>query len=127
MTVDFYDPMEAPDAAAWLETDEEERIALVQEYHAAERVKLPNAMLHAALHTVIETQVAMGDELNVARVLQRLMREGLDRHDAIHAIANVFVELFANTMSGGGPVEQPNEKYQAALEKLTAKSWRKSG
>jgi hypothetical protein len=40
---------------------------------------MPNTVLHSAIHNVVENQVAMGDELNVANNLQRLMSEGLDR------------------------------------------------
>ena len=90
--MDQYDPLVAPDPQEWLDIDESERIALVEEYHRRARVQLPNAQIHATVHTVIENQAALGDETPVRRALDRLMFEGLDRHDAIHAIGLVFTE-----------------------------------
>jgi hypothetical protein len=65
---------------------------LVVDYHRRTRVKLPNQRLHAAIHVAVENQIAMGDELPVHGVLDRLQAEGLDRHDAIHAIGSALAE-----------------------------------
>jgi hypothetical protein len=47
-------------------------------------------------HVIVENQVALGEAYPVQSVLLRLMEEGLDRHDAIHAIGSVLAErLFA--------------------------------
>jgi len=81
-----YDPLKAPDPEEWLELDEQERIDLAQDYHRRARIKLPSALLHANMHAIVENQIALGDETPARRVLQRLMNEGLDRHQAIHAI-----------------------------------------
>jgi hypothetical protein len=85
-----YDPLVAPDPESWLTTDEGERQRLVERYHRRQGVRLPNLRLHAVIHVVVESQVAMGDELPVAGTLARLITEGLDRHEAIHAIGNVL-------------------------------------
>ncbi len=45
------------------------------------------------MHVVVENQIAMGDEIPVRDTLVRLMSEGLDRHDAVHAIATVLTNL----------------------------------
>jgi hypothetical protein len=90
-----YDASKAPDPQEWLELDESDRIDLVKRYHI--RAKLPvgeNERLHAAAHVIVENQVAMGDATVVPATLARLMREGLDRHDAIHAIGSVLVGIF---------------------------------
>jgi hypothetical protein len=47
-----YDPQHAPDPAAWLALDEEERIVLALQYHRRARVRLPNARLHATIHVI---------------------------------------------------------------------------
>ena len=86
-----YDPLKAPDPKEWLSLDEQERIDLVQDYHRRARVELPNATGHAIAHVIVENQIALGDELAVERTLNRLVAEGLDRHDAIHAIGSVLV------------------------------------
>ena len=80
-----YDASRAPDPQEWLELDESERIDAVIDYHKrAKKTVGQDKRLHAAAH-VIESQVAMGDATVVPAPLNRLMREGLERHDAIHA------------------------------------------
>jgi|SRR5205809_13448 len=87
-----YDPLEAPEPEEWLAIDEAKRIQLARDYHRRARVRLPNEKLHAVFHVVVENQIALGDEIPVQSTLQRLMAEGLDRHEAIHAIASVLAE-----------------------------------
>lgn len=123
--MDHYDPLIAPDPAEWLATDEGQRIFLALNYHRSARVKLPNERLHAAIHVVVENPVAMGDELPVRRVLDRLQTEGLDRHDAIHAIASVLTEHMADMLKAGTPQTDGNEAYWTGLRRLTAKGWRR--
>ena len=120
-----YDPLLAPDPAEWLATDEGERIALVVEYHQGGRVKLPNQRLHATIHVVVESQIAMGGELPVRRVLERLPAEGLDRHEAIHAVGSVLAGHMYDLMKPGAPKADPNEAYWGELESLTVESWRR--
>ena len=79
-----YNPESAPESESWLELDEQERIALVETYHRVARIKLPNVTAHGALHTTIETQIALNLE-PVVRAVHRLRKEGLTRHDAVHA------------------------------------------
>lgn len=112
--------MVPPDPAEWLELSEDERIELVRGHHRRAGVKLPNEFLHAAFHAVIETQVAMGDELPVARTLERLQAEGLDRHEATHAICSALVSHFHGVLHGE---RKASDAYYADVEKLTAASW----
>ena len=89
-----YDATQAPDPEEWIELDEWGRINLVLDYHR--RKKLPvgeNERLHGTVHVVVENELAMGDATVVPATLDRLMREGLDRHDAIHAIGSVLVGI----------------------------------
>lgn len=92
-----YEPSKTPDSAEWLALDEQERVALVEEFHRRARVDLPNVKLHATMHVVVENQLALNDE-PVVRGLARLIKEGLTRHDAIHAIGSVVGILRANTL-----------------------------
>ena|SRR5712692_7634495 len=125
--MDVYDPGVDPDPAEWLELDESERIALAAKYHRVAGDLVPNLTLHAAFHTTVETQVALGDELPVRRTLVRLMREGLDRHDAIHAIGSVLAETMYEMLRETEKVgDDPNPAYFSALDRLTAKAWRQS-
>ena len=119
-----YDPHSEPEADKWLEMDESERTELVRTYHKRKGVALPNAFLHAAIHVTVENQIALGDQLPVKTKLDDLLREGLDRHDAIHAIGSVLAEHMFHLMKGDLQEEDPNPKYHKALSQLTAKSWR---
>ena len=119
-----HDPLVPPDPEEWLAVDEEERIELVLEYHQRADIELPNQTVHAAIHAIVENQVALGDEVPVGRTLERLMREGLDRHDAIHAVGTVLAGLIWELMRGGDvDTTDPNLAYHEKLRSLTAQEW----
>jgi hypothetical protein len=122
-----YDPLKAPDPEEWLALDEQERIALAQDYHRRERIRVPNAAAHAMAHAIVENQIALGDETPVRRTAQRLMDEGLDRHEAIHAIGMVLFEFIYDLLRAPESGGNPNPPYFAAIERLTAEDWRRSG
>jgi hypothetical protein len=122
-----YDPLDVPAPEEWLDTDEAERLRLVERYHRRARVRLPNTVVHATLHVIVENQAALGDEIPVHGTLDRLMKEGIDRHEAIHAVAAVLAEHMAHLVRSGGPSQSdPNARYYAALKKLTVESWRQT-
>jgi len=119
-----YDADEIPDPDVWLELDEMERINLVIDYHRRTRVQLENPEPHAIAHVVVENQVALGEATLVPETLDRLMGEGLDRHEAIHAIGSVLMEiLFAEVHERDDSVDV-NAKYNRELATLTAAGWR---
>lgn len=90
MAVEAYDALVAPDPLAWLETGDEARIDLVIAYHIGIGDVGDNQRAHALLHAIVENQVATGGEMApVQERLRQLMEQGLDRHDAVHAIAYV--------------------------------------
>jgi len=120
-----YDADMSPDPEEWLELDESDRIDAVIDYH--KRAKKPvgeNNRLHAVAHVIVETQAAMGDATVVPATLDRLMREGLDRHDAIHAIGSVLAGIFFDVAKNPGKQVDNNEQYRRELAELTAASWR---
>jgi len=119
-----YDPKSPPDPGEWLRLDEAERIELVLRHHRHARVQLPNAHLHATIHVVVENQVALGDQFPARRTLERLQLEGLDRHDAVHAIGSVLAKHMHDLLKGGPPAGDLNDPYRTELEALTAESWR---
>lgn len=117
-----YDPQIAPIPEDWLALDEDERISLVKTWHRKAKVKLPDANLHAVFHAIVENQLAQGQK-SVREALARLRKEGLDRHDALHAIASVLVEHMHEFMARGHPDQDLDAAYLRRLEKLTAESW----
>ena len=126
--VEEYDPLQSPDPAIWLDRDEDQRHALVLAYHLENEGDVfdldnddegPNTTLHATIQVVVENQLALGDE-TVLITMDRLLRQGLDRHDALHAIGAVLFEVIR--------AERPQEdmrRYYRRLRKLTARRWRK--
>lgn len=116
----LYNPLRAPDPQAWLALDEMERIELARRYHKRARVELPNPRVHAVVHAVVENQAAMGDETPVAAALERLRGEGLDRHDAIHAVGTVLAEYLWEGLRG---TEIDPDAYYDAVTRLTAQGW----
>lgn len=120
-----YNPLVAPVSEEWLAMDELERLALVERYHRRAGVVVPNLSLHATLHAIVENQAALGDETPVRRTLARLMKERVDRHEALHAVASVLAEHVSDVARGVSTAPDPNVAYNAALEKLTIASWRR--
>jgi len=125
--MDAYDPETAPDATKWLALDEGERLLLVEEYHRDARVPMPKGArrLHASMHAIVENQLAANDE-PVVRALSRLMKEGLSRHDAIHAVGSLVAEQIWDLLKLEDAPETARARYYAAVERLTAAEWLKN-
>lgn len=81
--------------------------------------------LHGVAHVVVENQIALGDHPTVREALARLMGEGLDRHDGLHAVGSVVMgivfDVARETGKGAGDIDA---KYADELAELTAASWR---
>ena len=118
-----YDPDKPIDVEEWMALDEAERESLVEQYHRKKRIKMPNVRMHAMFHVVVENQIALGDQIPAQKTLVRLMREGLSRHDAVHAIASVVASHTFNLIKHGPTSKDPNADYYRQLEELTAESW----
>lgn len=115
-----YDPEVAPDPVKWLETPESDRHEAVQRYHTRTNFQGESLKMHAAIHVVIENQLAEGHQA-ATPAMGRLLTEGLDRHDAIHAIGDVFSrELYA--VMTEKRLHDP-ELYANNLNQLTAATW----
>lgn len=108
----------------WQALDEGEQIELVRAYHGKKRIRLPNSRLHAALHTMVENQSALGDETPVRHILERLQQEGLDRHEAVHAVGSVLVGHLNDLARSPPSVADPNTAYYEQVRCLTATGWR---
>jgi len=121
-----YNPNQAPDPEEWNALDDSERLVLIEDYHKCKRINLPNQVLHATIHAVVENQIAMGDEFNAAETLDRLISEGLDRHEAIHAIGSVLAEHIYNMLKGEMS-DFTHSQYFSQLNELTAEKWREKG
>ena len=119
-----YDPERDIDAETWQAADEAARIEAVLRYHRREKIRLPNARMHAVIHMVVENQIAEGDAFPAKATLARLRNEGLDRHQAVHALGSVAAEEMFRALKDRTPSDRA--EYALKLEKLTAESWRRA-
>ena len=121
-----YNPESAPESESWLELDEQERILLIETYHRVARIKLPNVTAHAALHAIVENQIALDLE-PVARAMDCLRKEELSRHDAVHAIGSVVADHLFDILktNQNDDAASSQARYYAAVERLTTASWRR--
>jgi hypothetical protein len=116
-----YDPSTDPDPERWLELDEDERLQIVINYHKRTRVKLPNARIHAAVHVTVENQLAERYGPTV-ETLDRLRREGVSRHDAIHAIGTIVVGEMNDMARDKRSFD--SDAYERELNALSAADWK---
>ncbi len=117
-----YDPTKPPDPEKWQALDHDEQVEMIRRFHQRARLKPPNAEAHAMFHAVVEGQIAGGDA-RVRETLERLMREGLDRHDALHAVASVLAEQMWNAMNKPQEGGSLPDAYYQGLEALSASTW----
>jgi hypothetical protein len=106
-----YHPLIAPAPESWGALTGAERRALVAACQREAGVTTPLPDDHTLLHVRVENAIAAGPDTAAARAAARLMAEGLDRHDTIHALDSVLL------------VESPDQ-HGAGLGRLTADAWR---
>lgn len=121
-----YDANTDVDPAAWIALEERERLSRVAKYHNAtlKRAHMPPSMQrHAAMHVIVEGQLAEATPPEARTALERLRLEGMTRHDAIHAIGWLATEHMKRAMAKQRPVD--DKAYAADLGALTVRSWLK--
>jgi hypothetical protein len=80
--------------------------------------------LHVAIHSVVEIQLRDGTPPETRAALQRLIADGLDRHEAAHAIGTVVADEMSAIMSQGRRYDEAS--YVERLRALSAESYRQS-
>lgn len=119
-----YDADVGPDGPGWLALEEKEQMERVQKYHelsAKPGDEPPNPQRHVGMHVLVEQQVARSQPPEAAQALARLRRDGMNRHDAIHAIGFILTEHMKQAMESRTPVDE--SAYGRELSQLTLKSW----
>jgi len=120
----IYHPSQRPSPDEWLELDESLRIDLVQKSHNAAGIEFEEGAenIHSVIHVVVENQLALKVG-NVPETMAKLARQGLSRHEAVHAIGAVISEDLFDMVKKNQ--EHDIKKYRKRLDKLTAKRWSK--
>jgi hypothetical protein len=120
-----YNPECDPDPAAWLDTDEVDRLEAIRRFHSntTDLTQGENPRMHALVHLIIENQLAMTDGTESTKAaLARLRREGLDRHEAVHAIGSVVAQGIAEMLTSEKPLS--TVAFTRTLDTLSAATWR---
>jgi len=118
-----YDPLSPPNPEKWLELDEAQRMQIVMQYHKKAGIETPNDQIHALIHTIIENQNAQSDKYPVKDAIERLMEEGLDRHEAIHALGSVLIKHMMNKNEDTDE-DESNNAYFEDVRNLTVQKWK---
>ena len=119
-----YDPTSSPAPAEWLALDEAERIDVVEGHHREAKVPSGNARAHAAIDAAAETQLAEGMPVAV-EAFNRLLKEGLPRPEAIHAIGSAIAKEIFLLVKEKRSFDLPS--YERRLPLLTAATWNDEG
>ena len=107
-----------------LALDEGKRVRLAQSFHATRKIRVPRLKLHAVIHVVVANQLAMGFGPS-CRALARLQKQGLSRHDAVHAICLIVMDFVHEGFNTTPEKAQSMQtRLNAALESLSADSRR---
>ena len=116
-----YDPNQTPNPTEWLALDEGQRILLIERFHKQHGEYGESLKVHSIMHAVVEEQLAEKIE-PVKDAFLRLRKDGLNRHDAIHAIGSVLAEYIWEMLKED-EVGDVNEEYYDRLSQLTKRSW----
>ena len=117
-----YDASTAPDPERWLAADESRKLAAIEAHHRALGADLPNPGLHAAMHAIVENQLAADAPAEARVTLERLVAAGVARHDAVHAIGSVVAEALWGVQRRQASVDR--DAMVAALARLDPDDWR---
>lgn len=121
----YYDPDIELDPREWRELDDQERVRVVTSYHVQNRIAMADLKSHALMHVNVENMLTQGRG-PMMRALVRLQADGLSRHEAIHALAAVWLAYPVDSYSGGAGLSAREKQlaFNQALETLTAEKWR---
>lgn len=117
-----YDPLKPMPMTDWLALDEQERYGAVERFHRNHKPLPPSLPGHVAFHVIVENQLAESLEC-VCLVLARIMREGLDRHHAIHAVGSVVAKHLNEMLRRQSRFDIA--AYARDLDRLSADAWLK--
>ncbi|WP_163373043.1 hypothetical protein [Endozoicomonas acroporae] len=122
----YYNPDKPLNVSEWLVLDDEQRKILVSNFHLSTEEEFQDdgaLTMLSYMHVVVENQIATNVDL-VSETVTKLVRQGLSRHEALHAISAIIVEDIFDMLKGTKSEFCP-KKYRRKLEKITAKRWRK--
>jgi hypothetical protein len=115
-----YDPndLRGPDPKRWMAASEDARVASIAHFHELTGAEYgENFELHAAIHGAIESQLAAGSPPELTGALDRLIKGGVNRHDAVHAVGAALATHLFDTARAEGDAPELDD-YVDALDAL---------
>lgn len=119
-----YDADRGPSLELWLALSQADMVAAIEHYHRRHHLRRRSDALraHAVLHMAIETQIAEGEPAEARAALERLRRQGLDRHEAVHALGAVFSTQLGLALQND---RFDDAGYARELKAVDAATWRR--
>ncbi len=79
--------------------------------------KVINPFVHTVWHVMVDKQIQDESPEFVAETYNRLMKEGLDSHEALHAIIGIYAEIYYSNFRKGDSFS--NLDYETNLARLS--------
>jgi hypothetical protein len=79
-----------------------------------------NPFVHTVLHLIVDIQIASETPEYVERTFARLRNEGMEEHEALHAIIEIYADLYFSNFRKGGSFSYLD--YQSRLENIAMDS-----
>ena len=70
--------------------------------------------VHTVLHVIVDRQIQVGQPEFVAAAFNRLMGQGMDEHECLHAIMSIYSELYFTTFRRGKQFDTLDYESQLA-------------
>jgi uncharacterized glyoxalase superfamily protein PhnB len=123
MSVTRYDAKAPMPSSNWLALSETERLRLARNFHVQSRIKAPRMTAHAAIHVMVENQIAIGygpTRRAVGRlVAQDFCAEGLAENFMMHILVE-DVEAWRAHVQATGVVS----KFDVRCTEIEIQPWR---
>jgi hypothetical protein len=79
--------------------------------------QIVSPFVHTVLHTIVDSQLRTEEPEFVAETFNRLLKQGMEEHSALHAIIASYADLHFSSFRQGKPFDQLD--YQSRLGYLS--------
>jgi hypothetical protein len=74
--------------------------------------KVVSPFVHTVLHVTVDKQMEAGDPHFVCETYDRLISQGIEEHEGLHAIMGVYSELYFTSLRKGKPFDSLDYESQ---------------
>lgn len=119
-----YDADVNPDPVLWISTRKEERWQAIERYHVESSACFGDDVgFHAFMHSLVEEMLMSEQMPSVGAAFARLRTEGIQRHQAIHALAYRLRNLISKLSEGAELTQDDSDAAIQEIDQMTAASW----